>query len=128
VFEIRIEDSFSAAHSLREYAGNCERLHGHNWQVQVTFIAEKLNNIDIAIDFRQAFALLRSALKDFDHQHLNDLAQFKKTNPTCENLSRLIYEKIKELLNSTPSTDHVALKSVTVWESPKTSATYYERG
>jgi len=36
VFEITVEEQFSAAHALRNYPGDCEHLHGHNWAVEVT--------------------------------------------------------------------------------------------
>ena len=35
MFELIVETDFAAAHNLREYQGQCERLHGHNWKVQV---------------------------------------------------------------------------------------------
>ena len=36
VYALTVRTSFAAAHRLREYEGNCERLHGHNWRVEVT--------------------------------------------------------------------------------------------
>jgi 6-pyruvoyltetrahydropterin/6-carboxytetrahydropterin synthase len=42
MYELTINASFSSAHNLREYGGACERLHGHNWDVEVTIGAEKL--------------------------------------------------------------------------------------
>jgi len=30
-YALTVRSSFSAAHRLSEYEGNCERLHGHNW-------------------------------------------------------------------------------------------------
>src|SRR4030067_1173114 len=33
---LTVRSSFSAAHRMLEHEGNCERLHGHNWQVEVT--------------------------------------------------------------------------------------------
>ena len=35
MFRMTVEDRFSAAHSIREYAGPCCRLHGHNYRVVV---------------------------------------------------------------------------------------------
>ncbi|NOR04952.1 MAG: 6-carboxytetrahydropterin synthase QueD, partial [Deltaproteobacteria bacterium] len=52
MFDIFIRTHFSAAHYLRNYPGNCEHLHGHNWDVEVVVRAEKLNKIDVGIDFR----------------------------------------------------------------------------
>ena len=35
MFVLKIVTDFAAAHSLRDYPGNCSRLHGHNWGVEV---------------------------------------------------------------------------------------------
>jgi len=42
MFDVFIRTHFSAAHYLRNYPGNCEHLHGHNWNVEVVVRAEKL--------------------------------------------------------------------------------------
>ncbi|WP_353891030.1 6-carboxytetrahydropterin synthase, partial [uncultured Victivallis sp.] len=36
MFEIEIDRSFSAAHQLRGYNGDCCKLHGHNYKITVT--------------------------------------------------------------------------------------------
>ncbi|CAG36995.1 related to 6-pyruvoyltetrahydropterin synthase (partial length) [Desulfotalea psychrophila LSv54] len=36
MFEIFIKTHFSGAHHLRDYPGDCEHPHGHNWKVKVT--------------------------------------------------------------------------------------------
>ena len=33
MFVLKIVTDFASAHSLRNYPGDCARLHGHNWQV-----------------------------------------------------------------------------------------------
>ncbi|MBU2102695.1 MAG: 6-carboxytetrahydropterin synthase, partial [Candidatus Omnitrophica bacterium] len=43
MYKIKIISHFSAAHSLREYKGKCESLHGHNWKVEVLVGSERLN-------------------------------------------------------------------------------------
>ena len=52
MYELSIQTSFSAAHRLRNYQGDCEALHGHNWKVQVTVQSRTLNDIGLAIDFK----------------------------------------------------------------------------
>ncbi|MGD9343567.1 MAG: 6-carboxytetrahydropterin synthase, partial [Desulfuromonadales bacterium] len=47
-----IKTSFAAAHNLINYQGDCENLHGHNWRVEVTVAAEKLDNAGLGIDFK----------------------------------------------------------------------------
>jgi 6-pyruvoyltetrahydropterin/6-carboxytetrahydropterin synthase len=122
MYELMIETTFSAAHALRGYKGKCESVHGHNWKVQVHVVAERLNEIDIAIDFHDLKRYTNELLNQLDHKFLNDVFPFTEINPSSENIARWIFENLKRKIN----TDHVRLSAVTVWESDTASATYYE--
>ncbi|MCJ7481670.1 MAG: 6-carboxytetrahydropterin synthase QueD [Thermodesulfovibrionales bacterium] len=122
MFELMIETYFSAAHQLRGYKGQCEKLHGHNWKVQVYVLAEKLNEIDLAIDFHELKRLTEEVLAPLDHGFLNDIFPFTEKNPSSENIAKWIYDSLKKKLNDTS----VSLSGVTVWESEAASATYFE--
>jgi len=122
MFELMIETFFSAAHQLRGYKGACEKLHGHNWRVQVHVIAERLNEIDIAIDFHELKRLTDEVIAPLDHSFLNELFPFTEKNPSSENVAKWIYDSLKKRL----SNDAINLSAVTVWESETASATYYE--
>lgn len=117
-----IETYFSAAHQLRGYKGACERLHGHNWKVQVYVLADRLNDIDIAIDFHELKALTNEVISQIDHGFLNDIFPFTEKNPSSENIAKWIYDSLKKKINAR----NVNLSAVTVWESETTSATYFE--
>jgi 6-pyruvoyltetrahydropterin/6-carboxytetrahydropterin synthase len=122
MFELMIETYFSAAHQLRAYQGHCEKLHGHNWKVQVYVIAEKLNDIDLAIDFHELKKLTDEVLEPLDHCFLNDIFPFTEKNPSSENIAKWIFDSLKKKLYETD----VTLSGVTVWESDAASATYFE--
>jgi len=122
MYELMIETTFSAAHQLRGYKGGCEQLHGHNWKVQVHVIAEKLNDIDIAIDFHELKKYANEVVGQLDHDFLNQIFPFTEKNPSSENIARWIYESLKKKINN----DNVRVSAVTVWESDTASATYYE--
>jgi 6-pyruvoyltetrahydropterin/6-carboxytetrahydropterin synthase len=122
MFELSVEDYFAAAHQLRNYNGKCERLHGHNWKVQVTVTAERLNEIGLAMDFADIKRIMREAIDTLEHSLLNDIFPFTELNPSSENIARWLYETIKKKIN----TDGTIVTSVTVWESDTASATYYE--
>ena len=121
MFELVIETDFSAAHNLREYKGQCEKLHGHNWKVQVVLKAEKLDNLGMVMDFRDAKKIIGEILNKFDHTYLNDLPDFKVLNPTTENLSKILYTELKSDLPKGVKVDRV-----TTWESDRCGATYFE--
>ena len=52
MFAVKISDFISSAHYLREYKGKCEKLHGHNWQVEVVVEKESLGSDGMVIDFK----------------------------------------------------------------------------
>jgi 6-pyruvoyltetrahydropterin/6-carboxytetrahydropterin synthase len=122
MFELMVETTFSAAHQLKGYRGKCERLHGHNWKVQVHVIAEKLNEIDIAIDFHEMKSLTNEVVSALDHNILNEIFPFTEKNPSSENIAKWVYDSLRKKIQN----ETIQLSAVTVWESENTSATYYE--
>jgi 6-pyruvoyltetrahydropterin/6-carboxytetrahydropterin synthase len=122
MFELTVETTFSAAHQLKGYMGKCERLHGHNWKVQVHVIAEKLNEIDIAMDFHDLKRLTNEVVSTLDHTILNEIFPFTEKNPSSENIAKWVYDSLRKKIPE----QTIQLSAVTVWESEDASATYYE--
>jgi 6-pyruvoyltetrahydropterin/6-carboxytetrahydropterin synthase len=122
MFELMVETTFSAAHQLKGYMGKCERLHGHNWKVQVHVIAERLNEVDIAMDFHDLKVLTDEVISPLDHSILNEIFPFTEKNPSSENIAKWIYDSLKKKIDN----DNIRVSAVTVWESETSSATYYE--
>jgi 6-pyruvoyltetrahydropterin/6-carboxytetrahydropterin synthase len=122
MFELMVETQFASAHQLRGYKGVCENLHGHNWKVQIFVLAERLNEIDIAIDFHELKKLAEEVIMPLDHGFLNDIFPFTEKNPSSENIAKWIYDSLRKKLDN----DDVNLSAVTVWESETASATYFE--
>ena len=122
MFEIEIDRSFSAAHQLRGYNGDCCKLHGHNYKITVTVRSSELDEIGIALDFKKLKAELDALLAEYDHSNLSELADFQAVNPTSENLARTIYRKISEKMNS----GTIRVHRVRVGESDHSAVTYFE--
>ena len=119
LYALTVRTSFAAAHRLREYEGNCERLHGHNWQVEVTVESDSLDAGGIAIDFRAIKGALGELLAGFDHRYLNEVPPFDGINPSSENIARHLFEEMERKI---PGPVRVA--RVTVWESEDARAEY----
>ena len=119
MYELVVESEFSAAHRLREYRGACEKLHGHNYRVELVVASEKLDALGMVADFRELKRLLQEAAERYDHAFLNDLAEFRKQNPTAENVARVLFEECSRRMPR-----GVRARSVTVWESPRCGARY----
>jgi len=122
MFELMVETHFSSAHQLRGYKGECEKLHGHNWKVQVYVLAERLNEIELAMDFHELKGLTEEVVAQLDHGFLNDIFPFTEKNPSSENIAKWIYDSLKKKLGD----GDVNLSAVTIWESETCSATYFE--
>ncbi len=122
VFEVYVKSHFSAAHSLRGYPGDCSKIHGHNWIIEVYVRCSKLDAVGIGIDFRDVKTAAADVLSGLDHCDLNELPAFRQDNPTSENIARYIYRKLSEKLNG----PGVRVSRVKVCETPGAGALYWE--
>ena len=122
MYELEVFRSFSAAHQLKGYNGDCAKLHGHNWQVAIVMRVKELDNVGIGVDFKVLKRELDRILDEFDHSNLSELECFKTMNPTSENIARLIYKKLAESMND----GNVKVAKVKISESPNSTAAYYE--
>ncbi|MCL6520651.1 MAG: 6-carboxytetrahydropterin synthase, partial [Armatimonadetes bacterium] len=52
-------------------------------------------------------------------RYLNELPEFQKQNPTAELIAKVVFEKMRLLLGE-------IVYKVTIWESPTSSACYWE--
>ncbi|MDN3619071.1 6-carboxytetrahydropterin synthase [Polaribacter undariae] len=100
---------FNAAHRLfnsewsdeknAEVFGKCSNpnYHGHNYEMIVALFGE----VDPITGFVYDLGLLRELIKEeveepFDHKNLNiEVPEFKNLNPTAENISIIIYNKLR---------------------------------
>ena len=113
--------SFSSAHYLNDYNGNCARLHGHNWKVQVEVSAQNLNKIGMALDFKDLNKIAWDVIGKFDHQVVNEINPFNKLNPTAENMARYFYQEISRELPA-----GVKMEKLSLWETEKYLVEYSE--
>jgi 6-pyruvoyltetrahydropterin/6-carboxytetrahydropterin synthase len=124
---------FSAAHRLhnpalgdeenRQLFGKCNNPagHGHNYEVRVT-VAGTPDDGGRLIGVAELERLVEThAIDKVDHKHLNEqVPAFASMNPSVENIARVMYGWLAPHLKR----PNAVLKSVTVWETPKTSCEY----
>jgi len=123
LYTIKVITDFAAAHLLRGYAGECSRLHGHNWKVEVEVVASALNEVGMGIDFKDIKASTREVIGRLDHRNLNDLPPFDKINPTAENIAAHIYTTLAANLNN----ERAQVAAVTIWETERACVKYTEQ-
>lgn len=116
MFEVRITRDFSAAHRVEDYPGNCERLHGHNWRVDVVARSAELDSLGMVIDFRKLKEATDKVLERLDHEYLNEVEPFTTLNPTAENLAKYIFDEV---------TRAVPVHRVDVYETESSVASYF---
>jgi len=115
-----VKDHFDAAHNLYDYPGECQHLHGHTWDIEVTVESSQLCELGMVYDFALLKKDLKQVLARYDHKHLNQIEPFDKISPTAENLARVIFESLTELIVA----EGVVVTEVAVWESPIAKLTY----
>jgi len=134
MFEVSVDETFSAGHALRGYKGKCENPHGHNYKVRLTVQGPQLDAIGLLFDFVHLKQVLHAVINNMDHKYLNDQTPFIELNPSAENIAKYLYDEVSRGLReiaSVPDALKQDLKntpritSVTVWETDVTSATYH---
>jgi len=121
-YTLKIVTDFASAHSLRDYPGECRRLHGHNWKVEVEVTAFELDGLGMAIDFKEVKKAARLATGELDHRYLNEIPPFDELNPTAENIAAHLYHRLSEELNS----ERVKVSAITLWETERACVRYTE--
>jgi 6-pyruvoyltetrahydropterin/6-carboxytetrahydropterin synthase len=123
---------FNAAHRLyrkdwsfeknEEIFGKCNNpnFHGHNYELIVSVTGEIDKETGYVIDMKVLKDLIKVEVEDaFDHKNLNEeVPEFKNLNPTAENISVVIYNKIK------PKLDPKFKLEITLYETPRNFVTY----
>ena len=121
-YTLTVLTSFASAHSLRDYPGDCRRLHGHNWKVEVEVQASSLDELGMGVDFKTIKKVAREVAGGLDHQYLNEIPPFDQINPTAENIAAYLFRTIGEQLNDA----RVRVSAVTLWETDNACVRYSE--
>lgn len=121
-YTLKVVTDFAAAHSLRNYPGDCAKLHGHNWKVEAEVTASALNELGIGMDFKQIRQETKAICDSLDHCYLNETSPFDEINPTAENIAAFIYTELAKKLNS----DTTQVSAITVWETERACVRYTE--
>ena len=145
MISIEREYTFDAAHMLPEHKGDCKFIHGHTYRVLVEVGALDSSHIsigrrDMIIDFKELDDIVKPLLDLMDHSFLignhetyekllelfypefvDHFRIFKiaSNQTTAENIAADIGRRLEDALDI-----GVILKSVTVYETPRSKAIY----
>ncbi len=122
---------FSAAHRLgvegfsdeenRRVFGECSRLHGHNYVLEVTVAGEPDPETGMVINFSDLDAIVRErVIAVLDHKNLNDdVERFKTTPSTVEMIAKYVWQRLH---GAVPG---ATLQRVRIWEDQESFADYF---
>lgn len=119
MYELQIERVFHAEHALRLYDGEMEELHAHDWHTFVHVAADKLDEIEVVMDFHALEKIVDDVLAPLHDKTLNKLDAFADVNPSAERVAEHIYRAIAAKLPT-----QVRLTRVTVTEAAGCEASY----
>ena len=123
MFQVSVEETFSAGHALRGYKGKCENPHGHNYRVRVNVEGEQLDSIGLLFDFSHLKRILRDLIGDVDHKFLNDQAAVRR-HQSVGRKYRQVFLRRDRPGRCARCANAPRINSITVWETDETSATY----
>ena len=110
--------TFSAAHHLTDYYGQCEQPHGHTYKIAVT-VEGHLQKNGLVLDFVALKKVVeKKVLSKVDHRDLNDF--FK--NPSAENIAIWIWKQLKNIGKDTRT--KIKLVEIKLWEGDNIYVTY----
>ena len=122
---------FCYGHRLLNYQGKCRHLHGHNGTVEIELAAATLDGRGMVRDFTEIKQTIQGWIDaELDHKmilcredpavpllrQLHEPLYAIPSNPTAENLAKLIYEQVKRL--------GFPVTSVRLWETDSSFAVY----
>jgi 6-pyruvoyltetrahydropterin/6-carboxytetrahydropterin synthase len=131
MYRVTREIEFCYGHRLLDYEGKCRHLHGHNGRAVIVLQAVKLDSRGMLVDFGDIKQKVQRWIdENLDHNmllHRDDpllpLLQERgervfvmDTNPTAENIARLIFEKTVEA--------GLPVVEVILWETEKCYAAF----
>lgn len=126
------KEHFNAAHRLfnagwddatnEKVFGKCAlpHYHGHNYELEVKVTGKPDKKTGYVIDLKELGDLVKREIHSrFDHKNLNlDTKEFKKLNPTAENIVVVIYNLLRP---------HIAKKfglQIRLYETPRNFVEY----
>lgn len=121
-YTLKVVTDFASAHTLRDYPGDCSRMHGHNWKLEVEMSATELDDAGMGVDFKVIKQAAKKVAGELDHRYINEIKPFDHINPTAENIAAYLYKGLSDELNN----DRIRVSTITLWETERACVRYTE--
>ena len=137
MYTVRKEFKFEAAHVLDKcYSEECKFIHGHSYKVEVFVGSSTLNEDGMVVDFKKLKEIVSPLIDAWDHRLIGTAMTLThwfqpvqvmvvvKFNPTAENMSHYLFDKIQEKLKEIHLGYYLKVR---VWETATSYAEFSER-
>lgn len=137
MFYLETEQSFDAAHFLKDYQGKCSNIHGHRWRVVAQIRDEKLSTEvqtrGMLVDFSDLKQALKEICDELDHSLIYEAGSLREK--TIQALREENFHMVKVAFRPTAENlaCHIAkllcqagfpVHRVEVYETPNNCAAY----
>ncbi|RYY00291.1 MAG: 6-carboxytetrahydropterin synthase QueD [Gammaproteobacteria bacterium] len=114
--EIYKDFSFDSAHFLPYVpeGHKCKNMHGHTYKLRVFVQGKPDPKLGWIMDFKELKDIVNPLIEQLDHRLINDIPGLD--NPTAENITVWIWDRIKPLLHN--------LSKIELYETPTTGVIY----
>jgi len=142
MYTISREYWFSAAHRIEGHP-KCGRLHGHNYKVTVAIQSHSLPDNGMLIDYSELDAICKPIIESLDHRYLSSISNMRNDDPygriatlrgdavelhvpasTGEHIAEFLWKRFWDALQESQCRCERGELSVTVSETPKSTALY----
>lgn len=105
----RFKFYLNARHSVT-FNGKKSNIHPHTWEVAVSFDSKASETVNFT-EFEQE---LEKYFMNYEGKYLNELDSFNGINPTMENIGKILYKDIKDLIDN----KNLYFRKVEISENP----------
>lgn len=95
---------FDAAHRVFGHKGRCYRFHGHRYVIEATFVAKRLSELGMVIDFSDIKSILGGWVEqNWDHNTILSIVDKQFGDQVIKNIDQKIY-----YLEENPTAENMA--------------------
>ncbi len=120
MYTVGLKRKCEAEHFLPRQKGAEAEKHSHEYTIEVKISGKELDDRGYLMDINELESVLDPLIRRLEEKPLNEQPEFEKTNPTVENFSRVVWEKLESGLDPR----NISILRVKIWENEDAYASY----
>ncbi len=128
IYSLSIKKNFTSKHFLPMVEGDENRVHEHDYRLEVMLWGEELDEDGFLVDIVELQSLIDSLVKKYEGRILNRMERFEGKNPTLENFCRIFWDDLKTRMTNKMDNDlgRITSLEIKLWETEEANASYHE--